>query len=228
MIKDKTRIGDAMGAAICKPAGIEDQTGIKGRFMFTCWRVRPELLAFFEATKKQYEQALAEGKQAFADLLQKTMDSCRAIEWSESLNNTVTTEGRNALLTAGLKGSGYTAAVYVGLISAASYVSAPAVGDTMASHANWKEAGTTNAPTFAARVAATFGTASAGSLATSASSNFTMTGAGTIKGAMICFNGANSTILNTTGSLYAAGLFDADKNVVANDVIQVSYSTTLI
>lgn len=228
MMKDKTRIGDAMGAGICRSDGMDDKTGVKGRFTFTCWRVRPELLAFFEDTKRQYEQALAEGKQAFADMLQKTMDSCRAIEWSESLNNTVTTEGSNALLTAGLKGSGYTAAVYVGLISSASYVSAPAKGDTMASHANWKEAGSTYAPTFAARVAATFGTASAGTLATSASSNFTMTGAGTIKGAMICFNGANSTILNTTGALYAAGLFDADKNVVANDVIQVSYSTTLI
>jgi hypothetical protein len=227
MVKDKTKIGDAMMAGICKPAGMDDETGIKGRFTFTCWRVRPELLVFFEDTKQQFDKAIAEGKWAFADLLQKTMDSCRAVEWSESLNNTVTTEGRNALLTAGLKGSGYTAAVYVGLISAASYVSAPAVGDTMASHANWKEAGTTYAPTFAARVAATFGTASAGSLATSASSNFTMTGIGTIKGAKISFSGANSTILNTTGALYAAGLFTQDKNVEVGDVIQVSYSTTL-
>lgn len=149
------------------------------------------------------------------------------LKWQDYIDNTVTTEGKNALLTNALKGSAYTAAVYVGLISSAGYASVPVVGDTLASHATWTEAGTTNAPTFAARVAATFGTASAGSLATSASSNFTMTGAGTVKGAMIVFNGATSTILNTTGTLYAAGLFSGDKAVVTNDVIQVSYSTSL-
>lgn len=227
MITDKTDVADVAGVGICRISDINDDVSAKGRFAFTCWRVRPELLAFFEETKQKFNQAIAEGRWAFADLLQNTMDSCRGIEWSEALHNTVTTEGRNALLTVGLKGSSYTAAVYVGLISSVSYVSAPAAADTMASHANWKEAGTTNAPTFSARVASTFGTASAGSLATSATSNFTMTGAGTLKGAMICFNGATSAILNTSGALYAAGLFGADKNVIANDVIQVSYTTTL-
>ncbi len=157
----------------------------------------------------------------------RCFDQHGKLKWEDSIDNTVTTEGKNALLDKGLAGSAYTAAVYIGLISSVSYVSAPDVGDTMASHANWKEAGTTNAPTFAARVAATFAAASAGSKATSTSSNFTMTGAGTIKGAMVCFNGATSTILNTTGALYAAGLFTTDKAVVANDVIQVSYTTTL-
>lgn len=157
----------------------------------------------------------------------KCFDSEGNLKWEEGLNNTVTTEGKNALLTQGLKGSSYTAAVYIGLISSVSYVSAPAAGDTMAAHSNWTEAGTTNAPTFTARLAATFGTASSGSLATSSSSNFTMTAGGTVKGAMICFNGATSTILNTTGTLYAAGLFASDKTVVTNDVIQVSYTTTL-
>lgn len=154
-------------------------------------------------------------------------DSKGNLKWEEGLNNTVTTEGKNALLTQGLKGSSYTAAVYIGLISSVSYVSAPVAEDTMAAHSNWTEAGTTNAPTFISRVAAVFGTASNGSLSTSSSSNFTITGAGTVKGALICFNGATSTILNTTGSLYAAGLFTSDKIVATNDTIQVSYTTTL-
>lgn len=157
----------------------------------------------------------------------KCFDSDGNLKWEEGLNNTVTTEGKNALLTQGLKGSSYTAAVYIGLISSVSYISAPVAGDTMAAHSNWTEAGTTNAPTFTARLAATFGTASSGSLSTSVSSNFTLTSSGTVKGAMICFNGATSTILSTAGTLYAAGLFTSDKIVATNDVIQVSYTTTL-
>lgn len=149
------------------------------------------------------------------------------LKWSDSIENTVMTLGKDALLTNALKGSSYTAAVYVGLISSVSYTGVPVVGDTMSSHATWTEAGAANAPTFAARVAATFGTAGSGSLATSSSSNFTMTGAGTVKGAMIVFNGATSTIANTSGTLYAAGLFSGDKAVVTNDVIQVSYTTSL-
>ena len=150
-----------------------------------------------------------------------------SLKWSESIENTVMTLGKDALLTNALKGSSYTAAVYVGLISSVSYTGVPVVGDTMSSHPTWTEAGVANAPTFAARVAATFGTAGSGSLATSSSSNFTMTGAGTVKGAMIVFNGATSTIANTSGTLYAAGLFSGDKAVVTNDVIQVSYTTSL-
>ena len=158
----------------------------------------------------------------------RMINGVRELVWSEEIQNTVTTEGKNALLDKGLSASGYTAAVYIGLISSVGYVSAPAVGDTMALHPNWKEAGTTNAPTFAARVAVTFAAASGGTKATSSSSNFTFTGAGTIKGALVCFNGATSVILNTTGSLYSGALFASDKNVEANDIIQVSYSTTLI
>lgn len=157
----------------------------------------------------------------------RCLDADGNLKWEDTIENTVMTLGKDALLTQALKGSAYTAAVYIGLISSVGYTGAPVEGNTMASHATWTEAGTTNAPTFAARVAATFGTASGGALATSSSSNFTMTGAGTIKGAMICFNGATSTILNTAGTLYAAGLFSGDKIVVANDVIQVSYTTTL-
>jgi hypothetical protein len=54
-----------------------------------------------------------------------------------------------------------------------------------------------------------------------------MTGNGTVKGALVCFNGATSAVANTTGTLYAAGLFSGDKIVVTNDIIQVSYTTTL-
>lgn len=157
----------------------------------------------------------------------RMINGVRELVWSEELQNTVTTEGKNALLDKGLSASGYTAAVYIGLISSVGYVSAPSVGDTMALHPNWKEAGTTNAPTFAARVAATFASASGGTKSTAANSSFTFTGAGTVKGAFICFNGATSVILNTTGSLYAGCLFEFDHPVAANYIIQVGYSTTL-
>jgi hypothetical protein len=98
----------------------------------------------------------------------KCFDGDGNLKWEDDLENTVMTLGKDALLTNALKGSAYTAAVYVGLISSISYVSAPVAGDTMAAHGTWTEAGAVNAPTFAARVAATFGAAAAGALATSA------------------------------------------------------------
>jgi hypothetical protein len=150
----------------------------------------------------------------------------------EQFSNVVCNEGKNAMLTNTMKGSSYTAVNYMGLISSASYTSAPVVGDTMASHSTWTEAGTTNAPTFAARLAPSFGTASGGSLGQSATTNFTMTGAGTVKGCFLAIKDMSGTAptsapLNTSGALYSAGLFGSDKVVSANDVIQVTYSTSL-
>lgn len=141
--------------------------------------------------------------------------------WTVVEKNTVTTVGKNDLLTQYFKGSSYTAAWYCGLISSTSY-SAISAADTMSSHAGWLEAGAANAPTYSqsTRVALTFGTASAGSLATSSASSFTFTGSGTIKG---MFGTTVSTKDGTTGILYNAVLFTGgDRAVVNTDVVNVS------
>lgn len=152
--------------------------------------------------------------------------------WRETVRNTVTTEGKNDLLTKYFKGSAYTAAWYALLISSVSY-SALAAGDTAAQingTNSWKEANTgagANTPTYsqANRPALTFGTASAGSLATSSASAFSITGTGTIKGAGCV---STDTIGGTTGVLYNVALFGGgDRAVINGDTVNVSVTLTV-
>ena len=107
--------------------------------------------------------------------------------------------------------------------------SATRINDTMASHSLWTEAGSTNAPTFAARLAPAFGTASGGSISTSSAVSFTMTGAGTLQGAFIVYGtGAVATLMSTAGTLLSAGAFTGGSQPVSSgNVVQVSYSLSL-
>jgi len=150
--------------------------------------------------------------------------------WEEKINNVVCTLGKNLMLQTALTGSAYTVAgPYMGLISSVSYTTGPAAGDTMASHAGWTEAGSTNAPTFTARIAPSFGTASAGAIALSVATSFTMTSTGTLKGAFITYGtGATATLMSTAGTLLSAGTFIGGDQPVNNlNVVQVSYSLSL-
>jgi hypothetical protein len=150
--------------------------------------------------------------------------------WEDKIDNVVCTLGKNLMLQSALTGSGYTVVgPYMGLISSVSYTTGPAAGDTMASHTGWTEAGSTNAPTFAARGTPAFGTATAGAISLSTPTSFTMTGAGTLKGAFIVYGaGAVSTLMSTAGTLLSAGTFTGgDQPVIAANVVQVSYSLSL-
>ena len=149
--------------------------------------------------------------------------------WEDTIENVVCTLGKNLMLQTALTGSAYTVTgPYMGLISSVSYT-AVAAADTMASHAGWTEAGSTNAPTFAARVAPAFGTASAGALSTSSATSFTMTGAGTLVGAFITYGtGAVTTLMSTAGTLLSAGAFTGGNQPVnSGNVVQVTYSISL-
>lgn len=141
-------------------------------------------------------------------------------KWREVIHNTVMTGGKNDLLDKYFAGSAYTAAWYVGLISSVSY-SAIAAADTMSSHAGWTEAGNANAPTYsqANRVTITWSSASAGSKAASAACAFSITGTGTVKGAFVT---SNNTKDGTTGILYSASTFSADRSVASGDTINVT------
>lgn len=171
------------------------------------------------------EKAEAHGKFHFV-----CRDKDGNIKWEETIENTVVTVGKNYALDTFLAGSGFTVTgPFMGLISSVGY-SAIAAGDTMASHAGWTEAGNANAPTYTApRKTAAWSAASGGSKALSANLSFAITGSGTIKGAFLVLStGAVSTIDNTSGTLYSAGLFTGgDKVVINTDTVTVSYTASL-
>ena len=102
--------------------------------------------------------------------------------------------------------------------------------DTMASHANWTEAGSTNAPTFAARGTVAWSSASGGTKSTSSATSFTMTSGGTLEGAFIVLgSGAVATLMSTAGTLFSAGAFTGGAQPVSNgSVVNVSYSAGFI
>jgi hypothetical protein len=150
--------------------------------------------------------------------------------WTDTIPNTVVTVGKNLALDTYLAGSAYTVVgPFMGLISSVSFT-AIAAADTMASHTGWTEAGGTNAPTYSGtRKTAAWSAASAGSKALSAALSFAITGSGTVKGAFLVYGtGALSTIDNTAGTLYSAGLFSGGDKIVANgDTLNVSYTASL-
>jgi hypothetical protein len=142
------------------------------------------------------------------------------VKWTDTIENLVTTVGKNDLLDKYLAGSAYTATWYLGLISSTSYTTGPAAGDTAASHGGWTE--DTNYSN-SNRPSPSFSSASSGSKGASAAA-FNINGSTTIKG---CFLISNNTKGGTTGILYSAGLFSGgDKTVANGDTLNVTYTAT--
>jgi len=162
------------------------------------------------------------------------------VKWTEKFPNTVTTQGKNAILnnffSAGIGGGGPSANTnanrftwYMGLIVSNGY-SSIAVGDTHASHAGWLESGADGAyaPGYSqsTRRKITFASASGGSKATSNAVVFSINVAGTIKGAFIA-NSAVKASGNASAVIYSAGLFTVgDKVVTAGDTLNVTYTAS--
>lgn len=178
------------------------------------------------AKKKKH----AEAADAHGVYLVTCRDSQGRVKWQDTITNVVTTVGKNYALDAYLAGSGFTVTgPYLGLISSVSY-SAVSAADTMTSHGGWTEAGNTNAPTYTApRKTAAWSAASAGAKSLSAALSYAITGTGTVKGCFLVLGaGAVSTIDNTGGVLYSAGVFSGGDKVVANgDTLNVSYTASL-
>lgn len=168
------------------------------------------------------ELALLRGRFAF-----ECLDRLGRLKWSDVIENTVVTVGKNLALDTLLAGSAYSVTgPFMGLISSTSF-SAIAAADTMASHSGWLEAGNANAPTYTApRKTVAFSAASGGTKSSSSASSFAITGTGTVKGAFIVLGtGAVSTIDNTSGVLLSAGLFSGGDKAVGNgDTLNASYS----
>lgn len=144
-------------------------------------------------------------------------------KWRDTIENLVTTAGKNDNNDKYFLGSAYTQTIRMGLCGTGT----KAVGDTQASHAGWLEVGLANAPTYTGnRKTVTMGASAAG-VSTSPTQAFAMTGSGTVAGCFIN-NGGSATIDNTTGILFSAGDFTAGSKTVTNgDTLNVVYTYTL-
>lgn len=199
---EKANAAAQAGASIASLSGVEEKAVAHGRFVAECF------------------------------------DKDGNLKWRDEFNNTVVTEGKNAALTHFLKGSTYTASQVLGLIEDTGY-SAIAAGNTAANITaagggsptnGWNEAPSS---TCASRGTPSFGSASSGSLATSSSVSFSIIATDTIKGAFLLCRSTggtapSSTVGNTSGALYSAGLFSGGDRAVANgDTLNVSYTASL-
>jgi hypothetical protein len=147
------------------------------------------------------------------------------LKWSVSSHNLVVNEGLQDMNTQYFKGSTYSAAFYLGLITGPGSGTSYSAGDTLATHGGWTEF--TNYS--GSRKAVTFGTASTADpsvISNSASpASFTITGAGgVVAGAFLA-----TVASGTSGVLFSEADFQSpgDRTVVSGDTLNVTYTFNL-
>lgn len=147
------------------------------------------------------------------------------LKWEDQMHNLVVNEGLQDMNTQYFKGSAYTAAFFLGLVTGPGSSTTYAAADTLASHAGWTEF--TNYS--GSRKAVTFGTATTADpsvISNSASpSQFSITGGGgTVAGAFLC-----TVASGTSGILFSEADFQSpgDRVVVAGDTLNVTYTFSL-
>lgn len=149
------------------------------------------------------------------------------LKWRDTIDNLVTTEGKNSALDVHLGGAAQIATWYMGLIPTTGY--AAIVAADVAAQINgtngWKEAGNANAPAYTGnRKTLAWSAAVAAVKSTSAAAAFVFTSAGTLKGAFIA---STNAVDGTTGKLFSAGLnTGGDKPVGIGDTLNVSYAAS--
>jgi hypothetical protein len=119
------------------------------------------------------EQAQAHGRYTV-----ECLDANGNVKWNETINNLVTTQGKNFALDTLFSGSNFTSTWYLGLISATGYTGIVA-SDTASSHTGWTEDVNYSQQT---RVTPAFSSATGGSKTTSAAVMYTINATTTIKG----------------------------------------------
>jgi len=230
------------GAALVHTRNLAEGVNAGGLYTVSSWRPVPARLDEFIALRDTLARLMASPTVRFSALAE--IEAIRArmgqiprdLVFEDTFHNTVVTEGKNAILTHFLKGSSYTASQALGLIEDTGY-SAIAAGNTAANITaagsgsptnGWNEA---PSATCAARQTPSFGTAGSGSLAATATSH-SILATDTIKGAfLICRSTAgtasSTTVGNTNGALYSAGLFSGGDKAVANgDTLNVTYTAS--
>lgn len=147
-------------------------------------------------------------------------DLAGVLRWREDVANLVTTQGKNDLLAKYFKGSGYTAAWYVGLIDSVGFSSVDE-NDTPAAHVGWVE--NTAAYSNSTRPSLVLGTPAGGSVDNGDSlATFAIVGTATIQGSFVV---SQSTKGGTGGILYSASAFGISRAVLNGDSLTVK--TTL-
>jgi len=152
------------------------------------------------------------------------LDKDGNLKWETTEHNLVVNEGLQNMNTQYFKGSTYTAAFFLGLITGPGSGTTFAAADTLASKA-WTE----YTDYSGARKAVTFGTATTADpsvISNSASpASFTISGAGgTVAGAFLC-----TVSSGTSGVLFSESDFQApgDRVVVSGDTLNVTYTFSL-
>lgn len=152
------------------------------------------------------------------------LDKDGNLKWEDLTHNLVVNEGLQDMNTQYFKGSTYTAAFFLGLVTGPGSGTTFAAADTLASHAGWTEF--TNYS--GSRKTVTFGTATTADpsvLATSSAVSFTISGAGgTVAGAFLC-----TVASGTSGVLFSEADFQSpgDRVVVSGDTLNVTYTFSL-
>ena len=146
-------------------------------------------------------------------------DKDGALKWEEKFKNIMVNTGLDDALDKFWKGSGYTAAHYVGLTDATPTIAAT---DTMGSHAGWAEI---VAYSEGVRQTLTLGTVATQSVNNSASkASYSINGTATVGGIFI---GTDNTKSGTAGTLIAVSAFTGgDKSVVTSDTVNVTITLT--
>jgi hypothetical protein len=154
----------------------------------------------------------------------KCFDKDGNLKWEDQAHNLVVNEGLQYMNTEFFKGSGYTAAWYLGLVTGPGSSNTYAAGNTLASHAGWSE--DTNYS--GNRKAVTFGTATTADPSvisnTASPSNFSMNASTTIAGAFL-----TNVSSGTSGILFSVSNFQSpgDRSVVSGDSLSVTYTFNL-
>jgi hypothetical protein len=124
------------------------------------------------------------------------------------------------------KGSSYTAAWYIGLVTGPASGNTYAAADTLASHAGWTENTDYSGGN---RATATFGTATTADPSVINNSGspgiFNISGTATIAGAFLTATQSNSS---TSGVLFSVSNFTGgDRSVINGDTLNVTYEFSL-
>lgn len=152
------------------------------------------------------------------------VDADGNVKWEDIAHNLVVNQGLQDMNAKYFKGSSYTAAFFLGLVTGPGSGTTYAAADTLASHAGWTEftnySGARKAVTFATPT-----TADPSVTTTSAALSFSISGAGgTVAGAFLC-----TVSSGTSGVLFSEADFQSpgDRVVVSGDTLNVTYTFSL-
>ena len=133
--------------------------------------------------------------------------------------NGIVDVGLNDILDVAFHVGSQITAWFIGLVDNSGF-SAFADADTMASHAGWNEFTTYSEAT---RVAWAEDAPASRSITNTTSSDFSITGTGTIKGIFLI---SNNTKSGTTGTLWATAAFASNVAVVNGDSLKITYTVS--